>query len=141
MVSTEPKGITMATFKALIEILNKKLVNSILGDLRTDQRLPREFRKHQNCIPVQFNPAEYSLTSGTQNSKVKVPERDASPTNFVETVSDTLSLELFFDTTEYGAEQKAIPGTIPDRAFLSVNIKAGQYTRHSTFAFHLGKAH
>src|SRR6266481_9570157 len=53
-------------------------------------------------IPVQFNPSEYTLTKGAQIAEIAIPGIDAPILQFVRGQTQTLSMELFFDTTELG---------------------------------------
>lgn len=53
-------------------------------------------------IPVQFNPTEYSLTKGAQIAEIAIPGIDSPILQFVRGQTQTLSMELFFDTTQIG---------------------------------------
>ncbi|HJS23121.1 MAG TPA: hypothetical protein VJ751_02040 [Pyrinomonadaceae bacterium] len=53
-------------------------------------------------IPVQFNPTEYSLTKGAQIAEIAIPGIDSPILQFVRGQTQTLSMELFFDTTQFG---------------------------------------
>jgi nucleoid-associated protein YgaU len=53
-------------------------------------------------IPVQFNPAEYTLAKGAQIAEINIPGIDSPILQFVRGQTATLSLELFFDTTAQG---------------------------------------
>jgi hypothetical protein len=53
-------------------------------------------------IPVQFNPSEYTLTKGAQIAEIAIPGIDAPILQFVRGQTQTLSMELFFDTTQMG---------------------------------------
>lgn len=53
-------------------------------------------------IPVQFNPTEYTLAKGAQIAEIAIPGIDAPILQFVRGQTQTLSMELFFDTTEGG---------------------------------------
>jgi hypothetical protein len=53
-------------------------------------------------IPVQFNPAEYTLAKGAQIAEIAIPGIDSPILQFVRGQTQTLSMELFFDTTQLG---------------------------------------
>ncbi len=53
-------------------------------------------------IPVQFNPAEFSLDKSAQIAEIAIPGLDAPLQQFVRGQSEKLTLDLFFDTTEDG---------------------------------------
>jgi len=56
----------------------------------------------QTSIPVQHNPTELTLDKGVQVSEVPVPGLDAPLLQFVRGKSETLTVDLFFDTTDSG---------------------------------------
>jgi hypothetical protein len=64
-------------------------------------------------IPVQFNPTEYTLGKGAQIAEIAIPGIDSPILQFVRGQTETLSLELFFDTTAPG---DAGPGMTDVRA-------------------------
>lgn len=53
-------------------------------------------------IPVQFNPTEFTLTKGAQLAEIAIPGLDSPLLQFVRGQAETLSVDLFFDTTEHG---------------------------------------
>jgi nucleoid-associated protein YgaU len=53
-------------------------------------------------IPVQFNPAEYTLAKGAQIAEIAIPGIDSPILQFIRGQNQKLSLELFFDTTQFG---------------------------------------
>lgn len=53
-------------------------------------------------IPVQFNPTEYTLSKGAQIAEIAIPGIDSPILQFVRGQTQTLSMELFFDTTQAG---------------------------------------
>jgi nucleoid-associated protein YgaU len=53
-------------------------------------------------IPVQFNPAEYTLTKGAQIAEIAIPGIDSPILQFIRGQNEKLTLELFFDTTQVG---------------------------------------
>ena len=54
-------------------------------------------------IPVQFNPPEYTLAKAAQIAEIAIPGIDAPILQFVRGQTQTLALELFFDTTRAGS--------------------------------------
>jgi nucleoid-associated protein YgaU len=54
-------------------------------------------------IPVQFNPPEYTLAKAAQIAEIAIPGIDAPVLQFVRGQTQTLALELFFDTTRIGS--------------------------------------
>lgn len=62
-------------------------------------------------IPVRFNPTEYTLNKGAQIAEVTIPGLDSPILQFVRGETETLSLDLFFDSTELGMDDKAISVT------------------------------
>ena len=51
-------------------------------------------------IPVMFNPPEYQLTKTSRFAELKVPGLATSVLQYVGSEQQTLSMELFFDTTD-----------------------------------------
>jgi len=60
---------------------------------------------------VQFNPTEYTLTKGAQIAEIPIPGLDQPILQFVRGQTETMSLDLFFDTTEDGMGPGATPVT------------------------------
>jgi Contractile injection system tube protein/LysM domain len=58
-------------------------------------------------LDVQFNPTEFSLTKGAQLAEIPIPGLDQPIIQFVRGQTETLSLELFFDSTEDGTGSQA----------------------------------
>jgi hypothetical protein len=65
--------------------------------LLVDQDAPRQ-------IPVMFNPPEYQLQRTNQFAEVGLPGLESSIIQFVRGSTQTLSMELFFDTTASGQD-------------------------------------
>jgi hypothetical protein len=84
----------MPLTKALIEILDQDAIDPARG-------LPR-------FIPVEFNPGEYSLSKGAQIAEIAIYGIDSPILQFVRGQNEKLSLELFFDTTDFGMGDAAI---------------------------------
>ena len=53
-------------------------------------------------IPVQFNPTQISFSKGVQLGEIPIPGLDCSLVQFVRGQNETLSMDLFFDSTENG---------------------------------------
>jgi hypothetical protein len=58
-------------------------------------------------IPVSFNPTEYTLNKGAQIAEIAIPGLDSPILQFVRGQSETLTLELFFDSTDSGMDANA----------------------------------
>jgi hypothetical protein len=63
--------------------------------------LPKEIR-------VQFNPTEYTLTKAAQIAEIAIPGIDSPILQFVRGQTETLALELFFDTTLEGMSEAPV---------------------------------
>lgn len=71
-------------------------------------------------IPVLFNPPRYTLAKTNRFAEIKIPGLASSVLQFVGGDAGTVSLELFFDTTDTGIDVRAHTATIaslmdPDR--------------------------
>jgi nucleoid-associated protein YgaU len=55
-------------------------------------------------IPVMFNPPEYQLQKTNQYAEIGIPGLGSSLLQFVRGSAQTLSMELFFDTTDLGVD-------------------------------------
>jgi len=62
-------------------------------------------------LTVQFNPAEYTLTKGAQLAEIPIPGLDSPIIQFVRGQTETLTFDLFFDSTEKGTGSDAEPVT------------------------------
>jgi hypothetical protein len=58
-------------------------------------------------IEVRFNPTEYTLNKGAQIAEVVIPGLDSPVLQFVRGQTESLSLDLFFDSTENGMDDNA----------------------------------
>jgi len=61
-----------------------------------------------SVIPVQFNPPEYGLAKAAQMAEIAIPGIDSPIIQFVRGQTQTLSLELFFDTSRLGSGPAAM---------------------------------
>lgn len=55
-------------------------------------------------IPVMFNPPNYELSKTNRFAEIRIPGLPSSVLQFVQGDSKTLSMELFFDTTDTGLD-------------------------------------
>jgi nucleoid-associated protein YgaU len=74
-------------------------------------------------IPVQFNPPEYTLAKAAQIAEIGIPGIDAPILQFVRGQTQTLALELFFDTTRLGSTDSRV---VDVRDFTSVVAELGR---------------
>lgn len=80
-------------------------------------------------IKVQYNPTELAFEKGVQIADIDIPALDAPLKQFVRGQSEKLTLELFFDTTEDGMDQRAVSVTTEtDKIYQLTKIEA---TRHA----------
>lgn len=63
-------------------------------------------------LEVQFNPTEFTLNKGVQIAEIPIPGLDSPILQFVRGQTETLTLDLFFDTTDAGTSDNAVPVTI-----------------------------
>lgn len=73
----------------------------------TFQRLDLSKEPVGDPLPVPYNPGEYALSKGAQFADINIPGLDAPVLQFVRGEAETLSLELFFDSTEAGTGASA----------------------------------
>jgi nucleoid-associated protein YgaU len=63
-------------------------------------------------IPVMFNPPEYQLQVTNQFAEVGIPGLGSSLLQFVKGSAQTLTMELFFDTTDEGVDVRVFTALI-----------------------------
>lgn len=85
----------MALVKAVIEILDREAIDPSKGLLPV--------------FPVQFNPTEYTLVKGAQIAEIAIPGIDSPIQQFIRGQTEKLTLELFYDTTDLGRGELAVP--------------------------------
>ncbi|MFZ0318997.1 MAG: LysM peptidoglycan-binding domain-containing protein [Candidatus Sulfotelmatobacter sp.] len=74
-------------------------------------------------LSVNFNPTEYTLNKGAQIVEVAIPGLDSPILQFVRGQAETLSLDLFFDSTESGMDDNATSVTeLTDQFYQLVKI-------------------
>lgn len=87
------------------------------------QRLGGDLNPLGDPIPCQFNPTEYTLTKAAQNAEIAIPGLDSPVLQFVRGQAETLTADLFFDSTDDGAGASATPVTKrTDRVYELVKI-------------------
>ncbi len=86
--------------------LQKKVEGKKLGEQTTG-----------STLPVQFNPTEYTLSTGNNFAEIAIPGLDSPVLQFVRGNSETMTLELFFDTTDDGTGAEATSVTEKTDAF------------------------
>jgi LysM repeat protein len=83
----------MTVTKLKIEVLDKGAVDEKRGPL--------------DSFSVPFNPTEFSLNKGSQIAEIAIPGLDSPILQFVRGQNETLTLDLFFDTTNGGMGEGA----------------------------------
>jgi nucleoid-associated protein YgaU len=78
----------MSTAHLVIEVLDPAAVDEANGP--------------QRRFSVPFNPAEFTLNKGAQIGEIAIPGIDSPILQFIRGQAETLSLDLFFDTTNKG---------------------------------------
>jgi hypothetical protein len=74
-------------------------------------------------LTVNYNPTEYTLSKGAQLAEIAIPGLDSPIIQFVRGQTETLSLDLFFDTTEAGMDDSAISvTTVTDQFYQMIKI-------------------
>ena len=87
------------------------------------QRLDGQLHATGDPIPCQFNPTEYTLTKGAQIAEIAIPGLDSPLLQFVRGQAETLTADLFFDTTDGGTGDGATSVTaLTDKVYELVKI-------------------
>lgn len=82
------------------------------------------WKDEMEFIPIQFNPTEFTLSKGTQLAEIAIPGLDTPLVQFVRGQAETLTLDLFFDTTEQGMGKKATSvATLTDQIYQLMKIQ------------------
>jgi len=85
------------------------------------ENLDRKARKESSAawrMEVQFNPTDLTFNKTAQFAEIAIPGLDAPVQQFVRGGTETLSLELFFDTTDDGMAKNATSvTTLTDRFY------------------------
>jgi hypothetical protein len=75
------------------------------------QRLSRFLLPEGAPVDVLFNPTELTFTKAAQIAEVAIPGLDMPILQFVHGQTETLTIDLFFDTTDYGTGDVTVPVT------------------------------
>jgi hypothetical protein len=79
-------------------------------------------------LEVKFNPTEYTLNKGAQIAEVTIPGLDSPILQFVRGQTETLSLDLFFDSTDDGMDDNAKSVTeLTDKFYQLVKIEGATH--------------
>ncbi len=77
-------------------------------------------------LAVSFNPTEYTLNKAAQIAEIAIPGLDSPIIQFVRGQTETLSLDLFFDSTENGMDDNAVSVTVKTDQFYQLVKIEGQ---------------
>jgi nucleoid-associated protein YgaU len=75
-------------------------------------------------VPVMFNPPTYSLTKTNQFAEIRVPGLPSTILQYVSGDAQTLSTELFFDTTDTGVDVRTRTAAISNLTRLDLITRA-----------------
>lgn len=75
-------------------------------------------------IPVMFNPPEYRIQKTNQFAEVGIPGLGSSLLQFVRGNSETLSMDLFFDTTDLGVDVRVFTELVVSLTSLNAETHA-----------------
>ena len=75
-------------------------------------------------IPVMFNPPEYRIQKTNQFAEVGIPGLGSSLLQFVKGGSETLSMDLFFDTTDLGVDVRVFTELVVSLTSLNAKTHA-----------------
>jgi hypothetical protein len=75
-------------------------------------------------IPVMFNPPQYQLQKTNQFAEIGIPGLGSSLLQFVKGDSQTLTMELFFDTTDSQRDVRVFTGQVVGLTVLNVHTHA-----------------
>jgi len=75
-------------------------------------------------IPVQFNPPEYQIQRSNEFAEIRIPGLGSSLLQFVSGGAQTLTIELFFDTTGRGVDVRVFTDLITDLALVNSETHA-----------------
>src|SRR5260370_9861516 len=73
-----------------------------LEKLKITPELPKSPGQFGTPIEARFNPERYSLTKGVQIAEIAIPGLDSPVLQSVRGQNEKITLEMFFDTTEFG---------------------------------------
>jgi nucleoid-associated protein YgaU len=75
-------------------------------------------------IPVMFNPPEYRIQRTNQFAEIGIPGLGSSLLQFVRGSAETLTMDLFFDTTDLGVDVRAITEVVVGLTSLNAQTHA-----------------
>lgn len=81
------------------------------------QRVDRDGRLSGDPLEVMFNPGELVFSKANQIAEIAIPGLDTPILQFVRGQTETLAVDLFFDSTEEGTGDGAKPVTLATDAF------------------------
>jgi hypothetical protein len=73
----------------------------------TFARLSSDLVSETGRIVVQYNPEKLSFSKGVQYAEIGIPGLDTPIQQFVRGQAETLSVDLFFDSTEFGMGEES----------------------------------
>lgn len=76
-----------------------------------------------HVIHVMFNPASYSLSRSVHYKEERMPKKQKVPVKYISGTADSLSMALFFDTTNTGADVRQHTRVIEDLMLPRPNTK------------------
>jgi nucleoid-associated protein YgaU len=79
---------------------------------------------NQTSIPAMFNPPEYQLEGTNQFAEVGIPGLGSSLLQFVRGSAQTLTMELFFDTTDSGRDVRDFTDRVVELSSLNAQTHA-----------------
>ena len=95
----------------------------------TFQPLDHTKKPHGDAFEVNYNPPELSFTKTATYADINIPGLDAPLLQFVRGSTETLNLELFFDSTENGTADAATPvSSLVDNFYRLVKISGTLHT-------------
>jgi nucleoid-associated protein YgaU len=87
------------------------------------RRLNKQLAHDGDAIPCQFNPTEYTLTKAVQSAEIPIPGLDSPLLQFVRGQAETMTVDLFFDSTDGGTGANATAvTTLTNRVYELVKI-------------------
>jgi nucleoid-associated protein YgaU len=82
-----------------------------------------EWSGGNETIPFQYNPTELSFQKNVQVAEIAIPGLDTPLLQFVRGQNETLTVDLFFDTTESGMAGAVSVTTLTDKIYQLVKIE------------------
>src|SRR5579884_3999809 len=79
-------------------------------------------------LKVQFNPTEFTLNKGAQLAEIAIPGLDAPILQFVRGQTETLTFDLFFDSTDNGMAGDSVQSVTKETDLFYQMIKIDRIT-------------